>query len=130
MSEEPEPAAQALLNKAYSALSDAKLLVEHGSPESAINRAYYAAFSAARAALLAEEGESPSTHSGVIRRFSFHFVRTGRLSENLGETLTTAESMRNRADYEAFATFERQAAADLATDVRRFVEAVEATVES
>ena len=54
------------------------------SVEAAINRGYYAVFQAARAALLTEE-ESPKTHSGVIQRFSYHFVRTGQVSEETGD---------------------------------------------
>lgn len=118
----------ALIEKAKTALSDAELLVERGSPEAAINRSYYAAFTSARAALH-REGESPSTHAGVIRRFGYHFVRTGRITPTIGEILTVAETMRNRADYEAFTRFDHGAAADLAEDARRFVEAIEAACE-
>jgi len=50
------------------ARGDAGLLLENGTAESTINRAYCAAFQAPRAALQTE-GESPETHSGVIRRF-------------------------------------------------------------
>lgn len=128
MSETNRAAVEALLEKARTALSDAHLLVEQGSPEAAINRSYYAAFSAARAALQLES-ESPSTHAGVIRRFGYHYVRTGRIAQAIGDILTVAETMRNRADYEAFTTFDHEAASDLAADTRRFVEAVEALCE-
>jgi hypothetical protein len=128
MSETNRAAVEALLGKARTALSDAHLLVERGSPEAAINRSYYAAFSAARAALQIR-GESPSTHAGVIRRFGYHYVRSGRISQAIGEILTVAETMRNRADYEAFTTFDHEAASDLAADTRRFVEAVETLCE-
>ena len=84
MNTESEKQIRALQEKAEQALSDARLLLENSSVEAAINRGYYTVFQAARAALLTEE-ESPKTHSGVIQRFSYHFVRTGQVSEETGD---------------------------------------------
>jgi len=120
---------EALRKKAQSALSDAKALQEHGSPEATINRGYYATFQTARAALLTKE-ESPNTHSGVIRRFSYHFVRTGQVSDEIGDILTTAQSMRGEADYEAFSDFGPAEADELVQKARRFIEAVEEEILS
>ena len=124
---DPEEAVLALRKKAQAALSDAEVLLERGSPEATINRGYYAVFQAARAALLTE-GESPDTHSGVIRRFGYRFVRTGKVSDEVGSTLTTAQSMRGVADYEAFSDFGREEADELVGKARRFIEAVEEQV--
>jgi hypothetical protein len=129
VTEEPDQQIRALQEKAGRALSDAELLLENGSVEAAINRGYYAAFQAARAALLIED-ESPKTHSGVIRRFGYHFIRTGRVSEEIGDILTTAQSMRGRADYEAIADLSQEDAAHLIEDGRRFIEVVEEQILS
>jgi uncharacterized protein (UPF0332 family) len=126
-SSDPGEAVQALREKAQAALSDAEVLLEHGSPEATINRGYYSVFQAARAALLTE-GESPDTHSGVIRRFGYHFVRTGKVSDEVGSILTTAQSMRGVADYEAFSDFGREEADELVEKARWFIEAVEEQV--
>ncbi|WP_423824415.1 HEPN domain-containing protein [Salinibacter ruber] len=75
MSEENNDQIRALQEKSEQALSDAELLLENSSVEATVNRGYYAVFQIARAALLTKE-ESPDTHSGVIRRFGYHFVRT------------------------------------------------------
>ncbi|WP_263820605.1 HEPN domain-containing protein [Salinibacter sp.] len=125
----PEDTTQALREKAREALSDAEVLLERGSPEATINRGYYAVFQIARAALLTE-GESPDTHSGIIRRFGYHFVRTERVSEEVGSILTTAQSMRGEADYDAFSDFGREEAAELVEKANRFIEAVEGQVLS
>ena len=127
MTEEPDPQIRALQEKAEQALSDAKLLLENGSVEAAINRGYYAAFQAARAALLTED-ESPKTHSGVIRRFGYHFVRTGRVSDEIGDILATAQSMRGRADYDAIADLNQEDAAHLVDDARRCIRIVETQI--
>jgi len=74
MSSENEETIRALIEKARRALSDAEVLLESGSAEATINRAYYAVFSATRAALLTKE-ETPSTHAGLIRRFGLELTR-------------------------------------------------------
>lgn len=124
-----EDTIEALRKKARAALSDAELLLREGSPEATINRGYYAVFQAARAALLTEE-ESPNTHSGVIRRFSYHFVRTGQVSNEIGDILTTAQSMRGRADYEAFSDFGPEEADELFEKAHRFIQTVEEQILS
>ena len=121
MSEETNDQIRALQEKSEQALSDAELLLENGSVEAAINRGYYAVFQIARAALLTKE-ESPDTHSGVIRRFGYHFVRTGQVPEEVGDTLATAQSMRGRADYDAPADLDQEDAENLVEDARQFLE--------
>ena len=121
MSEENNDQIRALQEKSEQALSDAELLLENGSVEAAVNRGHYAVFQIARAALLAKE-ESPNTLSGVIRRFEYHFVRTGEVPDEVGDTLTTAQSMRGRADYDAPADLDREDAASLVEDARQFLE--------
>lgn len=131
MTEESDRQIRALQEKARQALSDAELLLDNGSVEAAmrLNRfsGYYSAFQAARAALLTEE-EGLKTHSGVIRRFGYHFVRTGRVSDEIGDILATAQSMRGRADYDAIADLNREDAAHLVDDTRRFIRIVEKQV--
>ncbi len=123
MSEENNDQIRALQEKSEQALSDAELLLENGSMEATVNRGYYAVFQIARAALLTR-GESPNTHSGVIRRFGYHFVRTGQVPDEVGDTLTTAQSMRGRADYDAPADLDQEDAANLVKDARQFLEVI------
>ena len=119
---------RALLQKVEQALDDAEYLVDDERAEAAVNRAYYAAYHAARAALLTE-GEAPNTHAGVLSRFSYHFIRTGRISEDVGRVLARAETDRNRADYDAFSTFDPETAEDLVADVRQFTAAVRTLID-
>jgi uncharacterized protein (UPF0332 family) len=124
MSAPDREVAEAVIEKSRDSLSDAEFLVEEErSIQSIVNRAYYAAYSAARAGLELE-GERPNTHSGVISRFSFRFVRSGRISDELGSVLGSAESMRVEADYELQTSYNREDAEDLTRQVRRFVETV------
>ena len=65
---------QELFQKAIVALKSAELLLQSGDFDGCCNRAYYAMFDAARAALLATEEEDQvvgiKTHSGLISFFS------------------------------------------------------------
>ena len=95
--------AQDLLAKAIQAAASAKLLLDAGDADGACNRAYYAMFDAARAALLASGAPVPAeiakTHSGLISAFSLHLVKTGRVPVEFGKSLNKAEELRLIADY-------------------------------
>lgn len=94
---------QALMIKADRALASARLLLESGDVEGACNRAYYAMFDAARAALIASsapvEPEIARTHSGLITAFSLHLVKPGRVAVEHGRALNKVEDLRLIADY-------------------------------
>ena len=110
--------------KARRTLQTAVINLDDDDPEAVTNRAYYAAFYAATAALL-EVGETPRTHGGTLNRFYFHYVTTERIPKHIGITLGYAFKARQRADYEAFAIFDGMATADLIKDVTTFVDVVE-----
>jgi uncharacterized protein (UPF0332 family) len=65
----------ALLAKAERACASARLLCGASDAEGACNRAYYAMFDAARAALLASGAVAGKTHSGLMSAFSEHLVK-------------------------------------------------------
>ena len=86
-----------LLGKTARAIGSAKLLLASGDTDGAANRAYYAMYDAALAALawagaVADDGGS-RTHSGLISRFGQHLVRYGRLSPELGRSLNRVQEL-------------------------------------
>ena len=91
------------MSKAHRALASAKLLLESGDVDGACNRAYYAMFDAARAALLFIEAPVPAevarTHSGLIAAFSLHLVKAGKVAIEHGRSLNKVEDLRLIADY-------------------------------
>jgi uncharacterized protein (UPF0332 family) len=94
--------AATLLKKAEKAAESARILLLHGVLEGATNRAYYASFHAARAAL-AHFGELPETvksHSTVIGLFGKHIVQTGRMDAEHDRLLNRAHQLHNLADYD------------------------------
>jgi uncharacterized protein (UPF0332 family) len=92
-----------LIVKAERAVASAKLLLDAGDVDGACNRAYYAMFDAARAALLwsgaPADVAATKTHSGLISAFSLHIIKTGRLPVSLGKALNRAAEIRLIADY-------------------------------
>ena len=95
--------ADELLNKAMITLSSSKLLLDAGDASGACNRAYYAMFDAARAALLASKLSDDvltiRTHSGLIAVFSLKLVKSGLVDIQLGKALNKVEDLRLVADY-------------------------------
>lgn len=83
-------------NKAHLAASSARLLLNAGDTSGACNRAYYAMFDAARAALLTSgaplSSEIGKTHSGLIHAFSQYLVKPGLVPKELGQSLARARA--------------------------------------
>ena len=86
--------------KAVQAAASANVLLATGDADGACNRAYYAMFDAARAALLASGAEVGKTHKGVLNAFSERLVKNGPLPKEMGRLLKHAETFRYVADYE------------------------------
>ena len=95
--------ADELMVKARRALASAQKLLQDDDGDGACNRAYYAMFDAARAALIASKAPVPpeiaKTHSGLISAFSLHLVKPGFFPVELGRSLNKAEDLRLVADY-------------------------------
>jgi uncharacterized protein (UPF0332 family) len=122
--------AQDLLAKAIQAAASAKLLLDAGDADGACNRAYYAMFDAARAALLASGAPVPAeiakTHSGLISAFSLHLVKTGRVPVEFGKSLNKAEELRLIADYKGD-PIESDAASWVVSEAHSFVQMMQDT---
>jgi len=90
------------LEKAERALQAARLLNDAKEIEGACNRAYYAMYDAAHAALLAvhkADYKATKTHSGLIAAFGLHIVSTNKITRELGRTFNEVEQLRLLADY-------------------------------
>ncbi|MEM2109674.1 MAG: HEPN domain-containing protein [Candidatus Odinarchaeota archaeon] len=87
-----------LLSKAEQKVKSSKILLEHDLIDDSVSRAYYAAFLAAKAALLIL-GEDPKTHQGTLTLFGLKLVKKGLLPEILGRYLSDLLEKRQAADY-------------------------------
>ena len=100
--------AKDLIERADTLCATARSLLSLGDTDSAINRAYYGMFHAARAALLRVDAPvDPNiirTHSGLIGAFGQYVVKDPALSDNpalsgMGRILSRAYTARIAADY-------------------------------
>ncbi len=93
---------ESYLEKGRRKLDVAVKLSASGDFDDAVSRAYYAAFHAVRA-LLTSAGQNPPTHSGVVTLFNLLFVKSGKLSKDLGRLFINLKDDREGVDYELFA---------------------------
>ena len=87
------------LEQAHEALDDAKYLIDgNRSPQSIVNRSYYAMFYATLA-LLQKIAKVPTKHSGVISLFDREFVMKGIFDKSLSKDFHRAFELRQSVDY-------------------------------
>lgn len=112
-----------LMIKAVQAVNSANTLLCDGDSDGACNRAYYAMFDAARAALVQSGHHIGKTHKGVLTLFSEQFVKPGFVSKEVGKSLKKAETFRYVADYDS-ASVDQGDAQELVTLAQDFVSLV------
>ena len=112
------------LELADEALRAAELLLENGHLKAAANRAYYAMFYAAMAALMRSGGDLPRTHGGVTNQFGLRYVRTGIIDSELAGTLQDVYELRRQSDYELYAYFSEDEIRQAVQNARAFVDEV------
>ena len=123
----PDSFGSSLVRKSERAIRSARLSLRDGDADSAVNRAYYAMFNVARAALLSAgipEGALPRTHRGVMEAFRIHAVQTGRIEAELASILSRTESLRLKADYTA-TEIDPDAAKQVVASAEQFLRTVE-----
>ncbi|GEM_PF-2666731 len=86
-------------------------------------RAYYAAFYAAKAALL-EDGLEYTKHSAVVAAVHQHYVKAGRLQVEQGKALSWLFELRSVADYGGTAHVSPDEAQQAIEAAAEFVEAI------
>ncbi len=121
------PFARNLARKSQRALRSARLGLQDGDSDTAINRAYYAMFNIARAALLTggvpEEG-LPVQHKELIAAFRQYAVQTGQIDRDLAGALSRSQALCMQAD-EGRTEFDEKAAADAVQRAESFVRTME-----
>ena len=91
----------ARIERSRDCLREAKLLLDNGEYHGAANRAYYAAFHALRA-VLALDGFDSKKHSGVISKFRETYIKTGRFTPEMSDTISSLFRIRSASDYDDF----------------------------
>ena len=113
------------VEQAQVALDDAKYLLEGDrSPQSIVNRSYYAMFYAALA-LMQKISKAPSKHSGVISLFDKEFVMKGIFEKELSKDFHKAFELRQTFDYKVIKNIGLDKAAEIYQKAVIFVKEVD-----
>jgi uncharacterized protein len=118
-----------LWQRAQEALRATRTLLAAGFSDFAAARAYYAAFYAASALLLAE-GKVFRSHRGVVALIHRDYVRTGRLPLDMGRILSTLSDLRSVGDYGGAAHVSDAEANIALIESQQFLEAIRALLPS
>lgn len=112
------------LEQAQIALDDAIYLNDGGrSPQSIVNRCYYAMFYAALA-LLQDIGKAPTKHSGIISLFDTEYVMKGIFPRSLSKDLHKAFELRQSSDYKVRPALSEEQVNEEIAKASRFIETV------
>lgn len=112
-----------MMDQAHDRLDLARIAIDSSHLEGAVSVAYYAMRYAARAAL-SEDDEYARTHRGTWYRFRERYVITDVFDQHLYELANSAQSTREKGDYEAV-TPSREEAERIVNGAGDFVAAVE-----
>lgn len=124
MTATPEDILRDRVAAARAALTTAENNLRAGDYDAAANRAYYAAFHAARA-LLGSRGIETRKHAGVLAFFDREFIRTGGIDVRFSRMLHGLFESRSVADYRDLVHISEERASDLVAAAREFVETIE-----
>ena len=123
-----EASVQRELTQARQALRDARTGRDAGVSDAAVvNRLYYAAFHAAKAALY-DRGHDPASHGGVLSLVGSELVVPGEVSRERGRFLNHLSELRQQADYGYEAITDD--VAELVTRTEQFVTEMESLCQN
>ena len=116
------------LAKSQRNLQEAQDNLSLGHFDNSVSCSYYAAFTAARTALLSLNIE-PKTHEGVRSMFALHFVKTGIFSPTASRSLSDLKGARESGDYDFFSGISKEEATDFLSDAKKFVAEADAYLQ-
>lgn len=121
------PMIRNLTRKGHRALRSARLILEDGDFDGAVDRAYHAMFQIARAALLSAgvpEDGLPVSDKELVAAFRQYAVQSGQIDRELAGALSRAEHLCFQAGY-AGAETDPKAAADSLQRADNFLRTLE-----
>ena len=125
--EEKKSLSRYRLEKAERLLDDSRLLLKEGRWESSINRSYYAALSAAKAALILF-GIDPKTHEGVKTMVNKKLIIEGLLPKEHGKWFRSLLLEREDADYADYITVDSSDAEEAYKNAFAFIEKIKEVI--
>ncbi len=112
------------LSRAYEDMADARRSLDEGSYRLALNRAYYAVFHMATAAL-ALLGQERHRHSAVESAFHEYLIKPGFIEPEYGQFYGEARQWRERADYRFGVVFDEKTRRQIVDRAKRLITRLE-----
>ncbi len=117
------------ISKSHEIYEDAVLLIKNGRWNSAVNRLYYSSYYLA-SALLYKHKIKVETHNGIKTQLFLHFVKTGKLSKELGKLYSHLFDWRQETDYADFIEFDEATVSPLLSEVEELNKILEGLIEN
>ena len=95
---------------------------------SALNRIYYALFYEVMPLLLTKDLSS-AKHTGIRALFNEHFIRTGKVSVELGKFFTRMYDFRQKGAYADFVQFEEDKMKEWLVSAEHFINELDKAIE-
>lgn len=120
MSEETNKLINLNVLRAETTLDDAKFLVENQKYHIAVNRIYYSAFYIISAFAI-KDGFESSKHQQLIGWFNKNYVANEKVNKNNAKIIMRLFELRNKADYDIYATFNKEQTEELYNMSEKFL---------
>ena len=105
------------LKRAY---LDAKLLATQQSWNASINRLYYSCYYIVSALALQNDIQT-QTHSGLRTQFNLHFIKTKKISIEMGKLYADLMDSRQKGDYGDLYDFDKESVESFIDPVGEFI---------
>ena len=112
------------LERAKETLAEVPILFENKLYRTAANRLYYACFYAT-IALLLNDGYEARTHNGVRTLLGQHYVKEGKIDDELNHTYRKMFNLRQTGDYDDLTVVTPNEVLDLLEPAQQFITAIE-----
>lgn len=111
------------IQKSEEAFVDAKYLASQKSWNACVNRLYYACYYIV-SALALQNNIQTQTHSGLKAQFNLHFIKTNKVSVEMGKLYADLIDSRQKGDYGDLYDFDKETVEDLIEPVAEFVDTI------
>lgn len=116
------------IQRSKETMSEARLMIDEGYLNGAINRLYYACYYIV-SALLIKNRISAQTHGGTKQMLGLHFVVTEKLSPKISSIYSTLFEKRHSSDYDDFVFYDLETVEKLYPLAYEFIEVIEKLIE-
>jgi uncharacterized protein (UPF0332 family) len=117
------------LERAHRTIAEAKVMAANGWWDTCASRLYYACFYAL-SALFKQSGLPTSKHSGVRSLFFLHYVKTGKVSNEMGDLFRDLFEARREGDYDPRQGFDAAHVSAWIGQTEKFIETIEIIFEN